>query len=69
MQRERIVRVLFHIGVISKGIDGALEIVGGALLFFVSPARVHHIVRILTQHELSEDAHDLVATYLAARVD
>lgn len=64
MQRGRIVHVLFRIGVITKGIDGALEIIGGALLFFVSPAKVHNIVRILTQHELSEDPHDLVATYL-----
>lgn len=64
MQRDRLVHVLFEISVISKGIDGALEIVGGALLFLVSPTKIYTIVRILTQHELSEDAHDLVATYL-----
>ncbi len=64
MQRDRIVHILFDISVISKGIDGALEIVGGALLFLVSPMRVYSIVRILTQHELSEDPHDLVSTYL-----
>ena len=64
MQRDRIVHILFDISVISKGIDGALEIVGGALLFLVDPMRVHSIVRILTQHELSEDPRDLVATYL-----
>jgi len=64
MQRDRIVHVLFDISVISKGIDGVLEIVGGALLFLVSPIRVYNVVRILTQHELSEDSHDLVATYL-----
>ena len=58
------VHLLFRIGVISKGTDGALEIVGGALLLFVSPARVQTIARILTQHELSGDPHDLVATYL-----
>jgi uncharacterized membrane protein len=64
MQRDRLVHVLFDISVISKGIDGALEIVGGALLFLLSPTRVYNIVHILTQHELSEDPHDLVATYL-----
>lgn len=64
MQRDRIVHVLFDISVISKGIDGALEIIGGGLLFFISPMGVHSIVRILTQHELSEDPHDLVASYL-----
>jgi uncharacterized membrane protein len=64
MHRDRIVHILFDISVISKGIDGALEIVGAALLFLVNPITVHSIVRILTQHELSEDPHDLVATYL-----
>ncbi|MHB8838334.1 MAG: DUF2127 domain-containing protein [Gemmatimonadaceae bacterium] len=64
MQKDRVVHVLFDISVISKGIDGALEIVGGVLLFLVSPTKVYDIVRILTQHELSEDPHDLIATYL-----
>jgi len=35
--RSHIVQLLFDIGIITKGIDGALEIIGGALLFFVSP--------------------------------
>jgi len=64
MQRDRIVHVLFDISVIGKGIDGALEIVGGAALFFISPMKIHSIVRILTQHELSKDPHDHVAAYL-----
>ena len=62
--RNRVVHVLFDISAISKGVDGVLEIVGGALLLLVSPMKVHNIVRILTQHELSEDPHDLVAKYL-----
>ena len=48
----------------SKGLDGALEVLGGVLLFLIPPARIHDVVRALTQHELSEDPHDLVATYL-----
>lgn len=64
MQRDRIVHVLFFISVVSKGIDGVLEIVGGALLFLVSRVRIHNIARILTQHELSEDPHDVIANYL-----
>lgn len=62
--RKRVVHVLFDISAISKGVDGVLEIVGGALLLLVSPMKVHNIVRILTQHELSEDPHDLVAQYV-----
>lgn len=64
MQKERIVHVLFDISVIGKGVDGVLEIVGGAVLFFISPMKIHGIVSALTQHELSKDPHDLVATYL-----
>ena len=63
-RRERIVHVFFDIGVIAKGVDGALEIVGGVLLFLVSPDQLQHIVRVLTQHELSEDPGDVVANYL-----
>ena len=61
---NRIVHVLFDVGVIAKGIDGALEIVGGALLFFVTADQLRHVARILTLHELTEDPHDLVATYI-----
>jgi uncharacterized membrane protein len=61
---SRVVHVLFDISAISKGVDGVLEIVGGALLLLVSPIKVHNIVRMLTQHELSEDPHDLVAKYI-----
>src|SRR6267378_2756912 len=64
MQRGRLVHAFFTISVISKGVDGALEIVGGTLLFFVNPLQIYSIVRSLTQHELSKDAHDLVANYL-----
>ena len=49
---------------IGKGIDGVLEIIGGILLIFISPDQIHHMVKILTQHELSEDPHDLIASFL-----
>lgn len=62
--KSRIIHVLFSLGVIGKGIDGALEIVGGVLLLFISPDRIHALIRVLTQHELSEDPGDLIATWL-----
>ena len=64
MRKGRIVHVLFDISVIIKGVDGVLEIVGSAVLLFISPAQIYSIVRALTQHELSKDPHDIVATYL-----
>lgn len=61
---SRIIHVFFDLSVIGKGIDGVFEVVGGVLLFFISPDRIHAILRVLTQHELSEDPRDLIATYL-----
>jgi len=55
---------LFEIGIIGKGIDGAAELVGGLLLLLMTPSRIHHLVASLTQGELSEDPHDLIASYL-----
>lgn len=64
LPREKLVHVLFEVGVIAKGIDGVLEIIGGVLLFLVNPAQIAYVVRLLTEHELSEDPNDLVAGYL-----
>jgi uncharacterized membrane protein len=54
----------FKIGLVLKGLDGVLEVVGGILLLFLTPQAIEHVVRVLTAHELSEDPHDLVARYL-----
>jgi uncharacterized membrane protein len=54
----------FEIGIILKGLDGLLELIGGTLLLAVSPATINRIVGALTQHELSEDPRDFVATHL-----
>ena len=54
----------FEVGIILKGLDGVLEVIGGLLLVIVSPATIDRVVTGLTQHELSEDPHDLLATHL-----
>src|SRR5262249_34235046 len=54
----------FKIGLVLKGLDGILEVVGGILLLFLSPQVIEHLVRVLTAHELTEDPHDFVARYL-----
>jgi uncharacterized membrane protein len=63
-RKSQIIHVLFNLGVIGKGIDGVLEIVGGVLLFFVSPDSIHSLIQVLTQHELSQDPRDQIANYL-----
>lgn len=55
---------VFAVGIIGKGLNGAAEVVGGVLLLLVPPARLQHLVVVLTQGELSEDSHDVIATRL-----
>jgi uncharacterized membrane protein len=54
----------FFVGIVLKGLDGVLEVVGGALLLIVSPATINRLTAALTQHELSEDPHDFFSTHL-----
>ena len=55
---------VFEIGIIAKGLNGLLELVGGVLLLFVTPGGIHHLAAVITQGELSEDPHDVVAHYI-----
>lgn len=55
---------VFEIGIIAKGLDGLVELVGGVLLLFVTPGGIHHLAAMITQGELSEDPHDVVARYI-----
>lgn len=54
----------FEAGILLKAIDGVLEIIGGILLIFLNPVRLHRIIALLTRHELSQDARDIVANFL-----
>ena len=66
MQKKyaRIVHKAFGIGILLKGVDGVLEIIGGILLFLIPPDAINYLVRVLTQGELSEDPRDLIANFL-----
>jgi uncharacterized membrane protein len=54
----------FEIGIIGKGLNGVAELIGGTLLLFLTPDKIHHLVAAVTLGELSEDPHDFVATHL-----
>jgi uncharacterized membrane protein len=54
----------FNIALILKGADGLLELVGGILLLAISPDQIDRLAHSLTQHELSEDPHDIFAHHL-----
>jgi uncharacterized membrane protein len=62
--KNKITHLCFDIALIAKAIDGLLEIIGGVVLFFVSPDQIHGLARWLTQEELAEDPTDFIANHL-----
>lgn len=60
---------VFEVGIVLKGLNGLLEIIGGILLLLVSPADINTVVAALTQHELSEDPRDPIASRLLHTAD
>lgn len=59
--KNDIIHKSFEIGILLKGIDGILEIIGGILLVYLSPVKLDKVTVLLTQHELSEDPKDIIA--------
>lgn len=62
--RDKTIHALFKVTLICKAVDGAFELIGGAMLFFVTRGQINWLLLGLTQHELSEDPHDLIANFL-----
>ena len=62
--RERIMDLIFLIGVLFKGIDGLVELIGGAVLLFVTPSQLAGAAHAVTANELAEDPHDIIANLL-----
>ena len=60
---------LFVVGIVAKGLNGVVELVGGVLLLLVTPATLQRLAASWTHGELSEDPHDLVATHLLHTAD
>lgn len=54
----------FKVGILIKGLDGLLELVGGSALLLTSRPAIQHVVALLTRQELIEDPHDFVAQHL-----
>lgn len=59
---------LFSISILLKGLDGALEIIGGVVFFFLDPGTLNAVIVFMTAHELSEDPQDLIANVLRRSV-
>lgn len=55
---------IFEAGLLLKGISGGLEAAAGGLLLFIDPIKLHSFIFAITQKELLQDPHDLVAGFL-----
>jgi uncharacterized membrane protein len=63
---EHRIHQIFQIGVVLKGLHALVECIGGIALAIVSANTIVNLVNSLTQEELVEDRHDLIATQLLA---
>jgi uncharacterized membrane protein len=61
---EQRIHLLFKIGVVLKGLDGAVEAIAGVALFFTTTASLRNLADWLTAGELQEDPNDFVANHL-----
>ncbi len=55
---------VFLWSIVFKALDGVLEVIGGVLLFAVTPARISEWAQTITQHELGTDPHDFIARHI-----
>jgi len=62
--QEKRIRHLFRLGIFLKGIHAVTEIVGGLLLLVIPLRTFAHLAIWLTQAELLDEPHDLVASYV-----
>ena len=69
MSERSKIHVAFEIGVMLKGLNGLLELIGGTLLLLFPPSTIQRFVVRLTQNELSRDPSDFIATHLRAAAD
>lgn len=54
----------FEVGILLKGLDGLLELLGGGALLLTSQQAIRHAVIWLTRAELLDDPGDFVANHL-----
>lgn len=61
---EKNIHRLFEATLVLKALHSALEIAGGLLLYFASGQAILAVAEMLTQEELVDDPHDLIANIL-----
>jgi uncharacterized membrane protein len=64
LAKEKQIHLAFEISLLLKGTFALGQIIGGIIAFFVTKEFLLKTVSVLTQEELAEDPHDLIANYL-----
>ncbi len=64
IRKEKEINFFFRIAVFLKGVDAILELIGGTFAILAPPITVTWVMTLLTRHELIEDPHDIIATFL-----
>ncbi len=59
---------IFRISIWLKTLEALLEVVGGVVLFFITPHFINHWGNILTKSELSEDPNSFIANFISHSV-
>ncbi len=61
---NNLLHISFEIGLLLKGLNSLIEIIGGFLLLYFNPDRLHRLIVLLTQHRLSEDPRDILVQFI-----
>ncbi|MEJ2433706.1 MAG: DUF2127 domain-containing protein [Pseudolabrys sp.] len=61
---EKRIHLIFVVSLWLKGAFAFFEIAGGIFAYVVPKQFLLHVVAVLTQGELAEDPHDMIANYL-----
>lgn len=54
----------YEVGIIIKGVDGTVEIVGGLFVLFLSPTSITKLVHWLTDRSLQENPHGFFSNHI-----
>jgi len=54
----------YEIGILIKGFDGAMELLGGLFLLVVPASAINHLTHSLVDTELNNDPHDFLAVHI-----
>lgn len=65
---SKLLHQILELGLILKGIDALLEMIGGVLFWFASNIAFDRWIISLTQHELIEDPQDKIALFFRQAV-